>query len=634
MVEAGFDEAFARRALAQAQINVLRIALYQQTGDPELAAMCAEPTDLGDTPYRFPKVPRVHHEAIRNKALQYLRDRRPGEGPRVPTRDEAARMMEMFMGEALSPAHVEFGWEDLAFDGFPRAATWEARPSDAVLEGYHVTIIGAGFSGLMAAIQLQRLGLNFTIIERQAGLGGTWFLNDYPEARVDIPSILYQFKFEQGYRWKSHYATQAELQAYIAWIVDKYDLRKHIRLETKVTEARWDEAARRWAVQIQGADGGTQTLNSHFLISASGLFSTPRLPDIAGIDRFGGKMFHTTAWDHDYDFTGKRVAVIGTGSTGSQLVRAVAEKARSLTIYQRTPNWVNQAANYRDAVSPELLWLLDTMPGYANWLTYHHFASAAQVEHFQYLDRDWQARGGAISEKNDKLRRMLQDYVRSKVGDRDDLYQKLIPDYAPMSRRLVVDNGWFDTLLCDNVELVCGPIERFTETGIVSVDGTRRDFDLIVLSAGFDVERYLWPAEYRGRDGLQLQDLWGQDGARAHLTMTLPGFPNFLILYGPNAGTVAGSFHSWIEVLTRYGCRLITHAIESGGNTFEVRRDAYQDYNDAMDAALKRLLLEDQNGGGGYYINSHGRPGVTMPWTLEEWYALIRAPDLTQFAFG
>jgi 4-hydroxyacetophenone monooxygenase len=634
VMEAGFDEDLVRRALAQAQINVLRIALYQQTGDPELAAMVAEPSNLEGTPYRFPKVARQHHAAIRQKAFEFLRDRPSGAEPVVPSKADAARMMEMFMGEGLSPSHVDFGWEDLAFEGFPRGADWEARPPQAVLDGYHVTIVGAGFSGLLAAIQLQRLGLKFTIVERQAGIGGTWFLNDYPEARVDIPSILYQFKFEQGYPWKSHYATQAELQDYLKYLVDKYGLRDHIRLETRVIDASWDEARQRWAVRTAGPGGEAETLDSHFLISASGLFSTPRLPDIEGIDGYRGKMFHTTAWDHTYDYAGKRVAVIGTGSTGSQLVRAVAEKAQSLTIFQRTPNWVNPVSGYRNEVSPELRWLLGAMPGYANWLTYHHFASAVQVEGFQYLDPDWQARGGLINEKNDLLRQMLQAYIRSKVGDDEALYRKLVPDYAPMSRRLVVDNGWYDTILRDNVELVSGPIDHFTDSGIVSADGGRRDFDLVVLSAGFDVERYLWPAEYHGRNGVQLEDLWAKDGARAHLTMTLPGFPNFLILYGPNAGTVAGSFHSWIEVLTRYGCKLITHCIETGSGSFEVREEVYQGYNDGMDAALKALLLEDQGGGGGYYINSHGRPGVTMPWTLEQWYELIRAPDLAEFLFA
>ncbi|SIN64517.1 4-hydroxyacetophenone monooxygenase [Parasphingorhabdus marina DSM 22363] len=628
------DEEFIRRALDQAQINALRIALFQQTRDPELEEMAAVRTELRGTPYEFPKISKEHAAVIKQKAFEYLRDRDPASPSVMPSREEAAHMMEMFNGKKISEQHVDYGWGDLAFadNGFVRAARWKNKPADEELDKFHVTIIGAGFSGLMAAIQMQQLGLKFTIIERQAGLGGTWYLNDYPEARVDITSFIYQYKFEQDYPWKSHFATQGDLRDYVDYIVDKHGLREHIRLNTKVTGSVWNEENSRWDITTEDGDGNKDTLNSQFMISGAGLFSTPKLPQIEGIEKFRGKMFHTTAWDHDYDYTGKRVAVIGTGSTGSQLVRGVAAKASQLTIYQRTPNWVNQVPGYRNEVTPELRWLLDNMPGYKNWFSYHHTASAMQVEAFQYLDDEWIEKGGVVSEKNEQLRQMLQGYIRSKVGDNDELYEQLVPDYAPMSRRLVVDNDWYDSLLLDNVDLVSGPIDHFTENGIVSPDGTEREFDLVVLSAGFDVERYLWPVEYEGRDGTTLEDLWSEDGARAHLTLTIPKFPNFIILYGPNAGAVTGSFHSWMECLTRYSCRLITETIESGSKTFEIKEDVYLDYNDRLDKGLKTLLLENQGAGGGYYLNSHGRPGVTQPWTFDQFYEMIREPDFDEYS--
>ncbi|MBB5705314.1 flavin-containing monooxygenase [Sphingopyxis panaciterrulae] len=628
---AGQDEAFIRRMLKQANMNVLRLALYQQTRDPELAAMEVVTEGRDGSPFLFTRVRREHYDRIQEKALAYLLNAPRAAPP--PTRAEAAVMMEMFLGKTLSVEHLEFGWEDLSFEGFARRACWEKKPAAEILGQYHVTIVGAGFSGLLAGIQLDLLGIPYRIIERQAGIGGTWYLNDYPEARVDITSFIYQFKFEKDYPWKSHYATQAELQDYLAHIVDKYRLRDRIHLSTALQDARWDAEKAKWTLRVRHPDGRVETTDSDFVISASGLFSTPRLPDIPGIETFGGKMFHTTAWDHGYDYAGKRVAVIGTGSTGAQLVRGVAETAGSLTIYQRTPNWVNPTPGYRNPVSTELRWLLDNMPGYAAWYSYHHFTSQLQVEDLQMLDPEWRASGGLINEKNDRLREDLQAYVRSKVGDDDELYAKLIPDYAPLSRRLVVDNDWYDTLLRDNVTLQTNGIARFTETGIIANDGTLEDYDLVVLSAGFDVERYLWPVEYIGREGVTLKDLWEKDGARAHLTMTLPGFPNFAIMYGPNAGIVTGSFHSWIEVLSRYICGLITHTIEGDARSFEVRHEAYQSYNDRMDVALKAMLLEEEGGGGGYYINSFGRPGVSLPWTLEQWYALIRTPDFDEFRF-
>ncbi|MBX3485796.1 NAD(P)/FAD-dependent oxidoreductase [Phenylobacterium sp.] len=626
---AAVDQAFLRRVVEQADINALRLALYQQTRDPELAAMPVVKLVREGSPFESSVVPSEHHQAVKDKAVAFLLAGAP-RAP-APSRDEAGRMMEMFAGDTLSRSHLDYGYEDLAFEGFPRAAEWTNRPPAEVLEKLQVIIIGAGFSGLLAAIQFDRLGIPWRIVERQSGIGGTWWLNDYPEARVDVTSFLYQFKFEKDYPWKSHYATQAELQEYLDHIVDKYDLRSRIFLNTKVTAARWQDGSKTWALDIETADGASGTVESNFVVSAAGLFSTPTLPDIEGIGTFQSAMFHTTAWDHGYDYAGKRVAVVGTGSTGSQLARAVAAKAKSLTIYQRSPKWLTRVGNYRHAVSPEQRWLMDNMPDYTAWFCFGLHVAGLQMDAFHDLDRDWQAKGGRINEKNDKLRANLSGFIRRKVGADETLLRELTPPYAPLSRRLVVDNDWYDTVMRENVELVPGRIERFDETGIVSADGTHRAFDLVVLAAGFDVSKYLWPVDYVGRDGARLDDLWAKDGARAHLTLYLPGFPNFIIMYGPNAGILSGSFHSWIELYTRYFCRLITDTIEAGAQSFEVTREAYEAYNAALDAKLKQKLWEEEAAAGGYYINAHGRPGVSMPWSLDEFYEMIRAPDLSEY---
>lgn len=573
------DAAFIRRAMEHANLNVLRIALYQHTGDAELAAMKVIKHARPGSPFLFSVLSPADDERVRQKALAYL-DTNPASMVKIPTKAEAGRLMELFTGEKLRPSEQDFGWEELAFDGFPRAAEWTSPPSPSVLADYSVTIIGAGFSGLIAAIQLENLGISYRIVERQAGLGGTWFLNDYPDARVDITSFLYQFKFEKSYPWKSHFATQAELRDYVDYVVDKYGLRDKISLSTKVTRAEWSAAEAKWILQIENPDGTPETLRSNFVISASGLFSTPKLPDIPGISGFKGKMFHSTGWDHSYDYSGKRVAVVGTGSTGSQLVRGVAEQAESLVIYQRTPNWVTGIPGYRNEVEPEKRWLLDAMPGYAQWYGYSHHVSQLQMQAFHRIDRAWQAQGGLINEKNDQLREGLTSFIRKQVGDRDDLFEKLVPDFAPISRRLVVDNGFYKTLTRPNVTLETSGIDHFTATGIVDGEGVERPFDLVVLCAGFKVSQYLWPVDYVGRDGIRLQDNWARDGARAHMTMTMPGFPNFFMLYGPNAGVRAGSFHTWVEIFSRYIANLITQVIETESGSIEVRRQAYQAYND------------------------------------------------------
>jgi 4-hydroxyacetophenone monooxygenase len=629
LLEPAIDEAFLRRVVEHADLNALRLALYQQTRDEDLAGIEVAEFMREGSPFRTLIIPEDQRQTVKDKAVAYLLAH-AGSAPIAPNRAEAERMMELFAGQPMGQAHLDYGWEDLAFEGFPRAADWRVKPAPEVLQRFSVTIIGAGFSGILAAIQLDRLGIAYRVFERQAGVGGTWFLNDYPEARVDVTSFLYQFKFEKDYPWKNYYATQAELIEYFDYILDKYDLRRRITLDTKLASADWNESSKTWALGFERADGEIEIVESNFVVSAAGLFSTPSLPDIPGIEGFQGEMFHTTAWNHAYDYSGKRVAVIGNGSTGSQLARGVAERARSLTIYQRSPKWLTRVGNYRHEVSPEKRWLLENMPGYVNWFCYGLHVAALQMDAFHDVDRHWQAKGGKVNEKNDQLRASLERFIRRKTGD-GPLSGQLVPDYAPLARRLVVDNGWYDTLLRDNVDLVCGKIERFTSTGIVSADGAEREFDLVVLAAGFDVAKYLWPVRYIGRDGAELEDLWEKDGARAHMTLTLPGFPNFIIMYGPNAGILSGSFHSWIELYTRYFCRLITDTIEKGALSFEVKRSAYEAYNQALDAKMtQKLWLENRNAGG-YYINAQGRPGVSMPWSLEEFYPMILEPDLSEY---
>ena len=289
---------------------------------------------------------------------------------------------------------------------------------------------------------------------------------------------------------------------------------------------------------------------------------------------------------------------------------------------------------YHDRVSDGKRWLLDTMPFYANWFRYSQHVAQMQSQTFHEIDPAWRAQGGHISLKNDQLRTSLTEYVKRKLTARPDLIERVVPTYAPLARRLVVDNGWFDTLLRDNVELVTDGIQSFSERGIVSNTGQEREFDLVVLGLGFKTTHYLWPVDYVGRGGTTLEELWRKDGARAYLTTALPDFPNFFMLYGPNAGARAGSFHSWMEVLMRYIGNAIVAMLEGEHKTIEVRRDAYDRYNSELDDGLARMLWQSERGGGGYYVNEFGRVGGQMPWTLAEFHARLRKPDPDDFVMS
>lgn len=619
----GVSEEFVRNAVQEANVGVLRVALYHETKDPTLAAIPAIEWPIRGGALMAFSLPKEHHEYVREKAVEYILS---GQSPLAPpTKEEAAVLMKMFTGKEQSEAAIDYGYEELAYDEIPRDATWRNKPEQSVLDNFNVTIVGAGFSAIAAAIQLDRLGIQWRIIERHPDLGGTWLINNYPEARVDVSTFLYQYKFEKNYPWESFYAPRDELQKYANYIVDKYSLRERMTFNTKLTSAKWDETARKWKITLDTPEGD-EVIDSNAIISASGLFNTPKLPDIPGIENYKGKMFHTTAWDHDFDYSGKRVALIGTGSTGLQLARGVAEKAGHLTVFQRTASWVTPVRGYRSKISEGKRWLLDHMPGYNNWFVYLNYYAELQMQDFQEIDPEWVAKGGRVNEKNAIFTDALKKLIRQKVGDRDDLYGKLVPSVVPMARRLVIDNDWYETVTRDNVVLETGGIEEITEKGIRTKDGVEYEFDLIVLSAGFDVSRYLLPAEYVGVDGVTLGNLWDKDGARAFKGITLPGFPNFFMMYGPNGQARIGSFHSWAENFSRYIAGLMVHALEEDGDAIVVSRKAYDDYNAAMDEAMKGLLWETETGNG-YYVNKHGRSGVNMPWSVHKFYSMIQDID-------
>ncbi len=624
-----YDKQLVRDAIEEADMNALRVTLYQHTRDSRFKDMGVELKTIPGTPYDILAVPEEHHDTLKEAAFEYLTN------PEAPVRthlsqEEVRELIDVFDSTPATDSVARFAYEELAFDGYKRSAAWQnGRPAAA--DDFEVLIIGAGFSAIVCAIQLQGLGIRYRIIERHGDFGGTWIWNAYPDARVDITNFIYSFTFEPDYPWQHAFAPREELLKYIDHLVEKYGLRTHTTFNTKVTRAEWQEETARWQVDLEGADGTPETIQPNIVLSCAGLFSTAKLPDIEGIETFNGAMFHTTQWDQDYDYTGKRVAIIGTGSTGSQLLPRVAEKAEFVSVYQRTPNWVTPVGRYRAPIPEPRKWLLANLPGYANWNRYTFVQASVRNQELQYLDEEWRAKGGKINEKNDNLREMLIGRIKHKMAAKPEYIEHLIPDFAPLSRRIVVDNGFYDTLLRDNVELVSDPIDCITPAGIRSNDGIQRNFDLIVLAAGFEVERYLWPVTYVGREGRTIEELWSEDGARAYVTMTLPGFPNFFMMYGPNAGVRAGSFHSAVEMLSRYICSAITQMIENGATSTELKREVYLDYNKRLDEGMTALLWEEEKGGKSYYLNQHGKSGVNMPWRMHEFYDLIYEADPSHY---
>lgn len=622
-----------RAAIDQADLNALRVALVQATGDPELAEMEIVLAPVRGGAFFLPTLTPEGEEIVKGKALEFLSDSaRHGPVAAELSDDEVRDLVHVLSGERIDDTMLALAREELAFEDFPRETTWSGDRPEATLEDFRVLVIGAGLSGIALGVKLGRLGIPYTIIERLDDLTGTWHRNKYPDVRVDTNCFLYQFKFEKRYPWPEFFPRRADVKQYLEHIVAKYGVAEHVELGQEVVDAAWDEADGRWQVEAHGADGVVHHHRGQVLISATGVFSTPRWPDIDGLDTFGGRILHTADWDTELDWSDLRIGVIGNGSTGTQLLPRLAQTAAQVTAFQRTPQWIVSSPLLGAKVSPELQWLIDTMPFYWNWLGFVQFFGTAQTQAAQIIDDDWRASGGLINERNDQLRTGLIDYVESKVGHVPHLRDHSIPDYAPLARRIVIDNGWFDALLRPNVDLEVESIDQVTPDGVRMVDGRVVELDLLVLATGFHVSRYFHPVTYRGRGGLTFEEAWRKDGARAYLGLTMPGFPNFYSMYGPNATPRFGGFPQWVDIWSRYVLDLVVRQVEGGFRSVEVRAEVFDDYNTRMDDATSTLLWESE-GLGSYFINEHGRSGLQMPWEANLYHSWVRSPEPHDFTW-
>jgi 4-hydroxyacetophenone monooxygenase len=612
-------------ALEVADLNALRVTLLQLTGDPELRDMPLESVPIRNGRVWVTMVHRDHQDRLKDIARDYLlRDHGPAPAP--PDRTAAIDLLQNFVGRDIPPAELPMALDSLALSDFPRDLGVSLNPGVEVPDDFHVTIIGAGISGMAMAIYLQRAGLPFTIVDRAPRFGGTWVINHYPRLRIDVSGYMYQYSFAP-YKWRSQYPSRAEIIEYADWIADRYDLRANARLSTSVQEATWDAESARWTVRL--SDGTAHT--SNFVVSASGLFNAPNTPNIPGLAEFGGKTVHTAAWDDGCSVDGKTVALIGNGSSGTQLMPWLADHATKLFAFQRTAQWiVPPVLPYDSDVAPGLHWLFENLPFYHNWHVYAVQEVGIQGQLGHEVDPEWFAKHGSLSEHNDALRASLEGYIREQLEGRPDLIEKSIPKAAPLSRRLIVDNGWYKALKLPNVELVTDGIVSVDKTGINTRDGKHYDIDVLVLGSGFEVSNYFWPVQYRGEGGRTLEEAWRQDGARAYLGMSYPDFPNFFSCYGPNSHPRSGGFHSWTESWARYVTTMIVTMLNAGSKSLKVKREPFEAFNDGLDEEFKKVVWGVMPSGG-YYINPQGRPGVHMPYRSQDYYAMLAEPKFEDY---
>ena len=492
-------------------------------------------------------------------------------------------------------------------------------------------IVGAGVCAIALGVALGRLGIPYTIVEKNAELGGTWYVNRYPGCGVDTPNHSYSFSFGARNPWTRYFAQRQELLDYLKKVALEYDIRKHLRLNTELTSSRWDENKRRWISTLKTADG-EEIFESTTLVSAIGQLNDPSPAHFKGEEDFEGQTLHSARWSDDVKFDGKHVAVIGTGATAMQLVPSIADRVASLTVYQRTAQWARPVAGYSDPISDGAQWLLAHLPFYVQWYRFNMFWRYGDgLLPFLRKDPDWPHPERAVNKGNDRHREELTDFIHSELKDRPDLIEKCVPTYPPYGKRILLDNNWFKTLTRPNVELVTDSIDHFTRDGIVASDGKLRPADIIVISTGFKVTEMAARLNITGRDGKNLKQAWANDNPTAYLGLTVPDFPNFFVMLGPNSGPAhGGSVIFQSECQSRYISACLVEMIEQDIAAIDVRPDAHDQYIRKVDAEHAQLIWSHP-GMTTYYRNSQGRVFSAMPWRFVDYWAMTHDPDLSQY---
>ncbi|KAE9367997.1 FAD/NAD(P)-binding domain-containing protein [Stipitochalara longipes BDJ] len=483
------------------------------------------------------------------------------------------------------------------------------RKSDR--SGAAVVIIGAGMSGMCLAIDLIRRNYtrDFVILEKGSQVGGTWNDNQYPGCSCDIWSHLYSYSFEGNPNWTALYPGRDEIHAYLVKLAEKWKLYHHIRFNSMVEEARWDGQNKKWNAVVNILDGKDTeyspqyTISADFLVSAVGQLNYPQYPAIRDIDSFGGKMMHTARWDAEYCFDGKRVAVVGNGASAAQAIPEIAKTANSVTVFQRTPNWV--VPRYGKSIGKTLQAIFRYVPG-----ARRYFRMVLMTVREVFF-------GFAVHESslNGYVRKLCRKMMLRQIPHNEKLREALTPNYSPGCKRVLLSDDFYFAMNKAHVKLETSPIEKFTSEGI-STGRTLQDFDLIVLATGFRTTEFMFPMKIYGSAGQAIDKLWHeQGGARAYLGISVESLPNFAMLYGPNTNLGHNSIILMIEAQSRYISTLIIPVLRARGKgaslCIQPKPQRIASYNDDIHERLGKTAFADP-GCNSWYKNDAGI--ITNNW--------------------
>lgn len=607
----------------------LRATLYQHTQDQELLDL-----PIGEEPAMFGTFPTIDDEtslnALHQKALALVKKMRSGkiEIHKHVSEDLAKMCINLVACHDVPDELLGIRMEESCVAG--RDVQWRSQPSVEALNDFNVVVIGAGAAGLIAGMRLREMGIPYTIIEKNEGVGGTWHANHYPGLQVDIPSQFYSFPFENGYDWTHYFAPQAEIKSYMNHVADEQQIRDNIRFNTEVTAAQWNDLEQLWHVDLR-SEGQESVIKANLVISCVGALDRPQLPNLPGMNKFEGSSMHSQHWDYNVDLKGKRVAVVGAGASGIQIGPAIADEVDELLLIQRTPPWVLEVPGYTNEIPWQTRWLRQHVPGIANWSRLHVFLAVSDdsFEPLYRIDPDWNE-PGSLNHLNDVMRQRGIELIGSALAGRPDLIEKSTPHYPPMVKRLVVDRFWFDTLKKENVELIASGVKEVTENSLVLTSGEEKEVDVIVWATGFKANDFLWPMEITGRNNVSLKEFWSEDGPRAYRSLAMPNFPNFFMIWGPSGTWHLGGPFMGAEIETRYILTGIRSMIEEGYSALEVKQEVFDKFQEELDDAMIHSIYSDDSVSS-YFTNGENRPVYFSPWPIQQRWQWLRELQLDEY---
>jgi cation diffusion facilitator CzcD-associated flavoprotein CzcO len=471
-------------------------------------------------------------------------------------------------------------------------------------------VIGGGMAGILAAIKLREAGLHDIVIyEKADSFGGTWRENTYPGIACDVPSHLYSYSFEPNPEWSHRFSPGEEIRKYLEAVAHRHRLEAITRFGQEVVSCRFLNG--RW--ELQTADGGHDS--AEVVIAATGVLHHPNLPDIPGLESFRGAAFHSARWDHSVPIEGRRIGIVGTGSTATQITGAVVDRVAHLSLFQRTAQWImpQQNAPYSEEQKAE----------------FRRDREAVARKRKEYSDIFTGAFANSLVDAESPEMRMLEDMCRANLEDnvKDPLLrEKLRPTYRAACKRLVISPNFYDAIQKPNADLVIDPIERVEPAGIRTADGTLHELDVLVLATGFRVDRFVRPVEVLGKDGIDLDEVW-DDGPIAYLSVAVPGFPNFFMLNGPNGPVGNFSLIDVAEAQIAYIMQLIDVVREDGRAISPTTEATMKLEAERTEAAKSTIWM---TGCRSWYLDRRGIP-ATWPWTFDRFRTAMAAPILEHY---